>query len=107
MRIATSQLIPTTAVGQAEADTFFQRNEPGTLPLGEPILLVRGSLDFSVPAVVTKALHARLCGNGETVRLSVYPGFGHDGVLAPSFDETIGWIRARVAGDVADSDCGA
>lgn len=101
------QLFPTTPAGHAAADAFFARNEPGTLPLKKPILLVQGSLDASVPAVVTKKLHERLCEAGETVRLSTYPWSGHDGVLAPSFDETIGWIRARVAGDAAGSDCGA
>ncbi|MFN7956126.1 MAG: lipase family protein [bacterium] len=104
--ISPSQLFPTTPAGRAATDAFFQRNEPGTLPLGKPILLVQGSLDFSVPVFVTQALHTRLCDNDETVTLSVYPGFGHDGVLAPSFEETIGWIRARVAREVADSDCG-
>lgn len=100
-----AQFSPPTPAGQAAVDAFFRRNEPGTVPLGKPILLVQGSADGSVPLFVTRALHKRLCDSGETVRLSVYRGLGHDEVLAPSLGDTLAWIRARVAGEAAESDC--
>lgn len=97
-KVTPDQFDPPTAAGKAARDAFFARNEIGDRPLGKPAMLVQGGADGSVPPAITQRLHDTYCAAGETIRLDMYPGRSHDGVLPPSFDSTVAWIRARLKG---------
>jgi pimeloyl-ACP methyl ester carboxylesterase len=84
---------------------LLRRNSPGHAPTKTPILLVQGSADGVIPASLTTALHRRLCAIGDRVRLALYPGATHGDVLARSAGDVARWLRARLAGAPAATDC--
>jgi pimeloyl-ACP methyl ester carboxylesterase len=90
---------------QPEVAAWFARNEPGRRPSSGPILLLQGANDEFVPELVTTDLAARLCANGDTVEYRVFPGADHDRVISRGYDDLLGWLRQRFAGEPAASTC--
>lgn len=87
-----------TPAGHAAVETYLAANEPGTMPMGVPTLLLQGSDDTTIPAVATEMLRGRLCGAGESVDHREYAGVDHGGILWASGADLSTWIADRFAG---------
>jgi alpha-beta hydrolase superfamily lysophospholipase len=86
--------------------TISLQNSPGAAPTPVPVLLTQGTADRIVPAPVTVGFARRLCAEGDTVDLHLYPGVEHleaGIVVAP---DVAAWITARFADRAAPSTCG-
>ena len=57
--------------------TIAAKNNPGGAPTQAPILITQGDADPIVAPGVTKQFVNKLCKNGETVELRLYPGVQH------------------------------
>jgi pimeloyl-ACP methyl ester carboxylesterase len=85
--------------------TISRQNSPGATPIGVPVLITQGGADKVVPVAVTQRLAAKLCTQGETVDLRIYPSVEHleaGIVVAPDVGA---WIAGRFAGRPAPSTC--
>ncbi|HEU5267997.1 MAG TPA: lipase family protein [Jatrophihabitans sp.] len=102
--------IPVTDVFVPNADTsamdsVLARNEPATLHLHAPVLVVQGSADVTVAKPQTDAVVAALCANGATLEYRVYPGADHRGSVAASLTDVENWVGQRLTGVRAPSTC--
>jgi pimeloyl-ACP methyl ester carboxylesterase len=64
-----------------------------------PLLMIQGGNDEQIPVASTQLLASHLCGLGQDLERWVYPGQSHAGVIAPSFNDMVHWIRDRFAGE--------
>ncbi len=103
--VPAADLDTPTPAGASAIEDFLRRNEPGTEPLGVPVLLVQGADDDTVPQAATELLHTTLCDADEVAALRVYPDVGHDEVLDPSRPDVVAWVTDRLAGTAAPG-CG-
>jgi alpha-beta hydrolase superfamily lysophospholipase len=80
-------------------------NEPATLHLTVPVLLLQGGADTTIPQRATDALDKQLCANGTKTDYQIYPGAGHEPLVPDSGADAKSWIDARFAGTPATSGC--
>jgi alpha-beta hydrolase superfamily lysophospholipase len=81
-------------------------NDVDGAKLAAPTLLLQGSADALVPAVVTAALARDLCASTPKLTYSAYPGATHFTIVSASLKEAQTWIGARFAGQPPTSNCG-
>jgi alpha-beta hydrolase superfamily lysophospholipase len=62
-------------------------NEPGTLQIAVPTLVVQGTTDDTVAPSWTDAVVRALCANGDLLRYTVYPGATHETIVDRSKTE--------------------
>jgi hypothetical protein len=84
---------------------FFARNSPGQQPASAPLLVISGDSDPDVPSSLTAAAVSRLCRQKDRVVFVSYPNFAASALIGNSVSEQVSWIRARVAGRAAPSNC--
>ena len=82
-------------------------NEPGTLRIVAPTLLIQGTADKTVPPSGTDAVDRDLCRSGNVVSYRTYPEESHEGVLSAARADIEAWVDARFSGAVATSNCDA
>ena len=82
-------------------------NAAGRRPIAAPIAIFHGEDDQIVPANTSRRLLTRLCAEGDTAWLRLYPGEGHATVLTASQGEAIRWMAARLAGGASLTSCPA
>jgi len=84
---------------------LFVENDPEDFAVASPVplLIIQGGADEQIPVVSTELLAQHLCGVGQDLERWIYPGQSHAGVIGPSFDDMVHWIKDRFAG-VADPD---
>lgn len=82
-------------------------NEPATLHISAPSLIVQGTTDDTVMPSWTDAVVRALCGKGDTVKYIIYPGATHETIVDRSKMDVQGWVDARFAGATAQSNCSA
>ena len=82
-------------------------NEPGSLHLAVPALIVQGAADKTVPQPASDALFKQLCAGGANLGYDVYPGVDHQPLVTASGADARAWIDARFAGTPATSGCGS
>ena len=82
-------------------------NEPGSMEIPAPVLVVQGANDFVVLASSTDTAIGRLCDGGNIVDYRRYPGAIHGDVLVEAGPEILAWVGERMAGGDARSTCGA
>lgn len=80
-------------------------NEPGTLRIPVPTLVVQGLGDVTVLPEHTADAVRGLCGNGSLVEYRTYPGVDHDGSMVSGADHAQAWMAARFAGQPATGNC--
>jgi alpha-beta hydrolase superfamily lysophospholipase len=85
----------------------FAKNEPGSLSYSTPTLLVQGTADQTVDAIMSDDLAKRLCKNGVPLTYREYDGADHQSVMTQSLGDVYAWVRQRFAGDAVKSTCGA
>jgi pimeloyl-ACP methyl ester carboxylesterase len=82
-------------------------NDPGTLHIVAPTLLVQGTADSTVPPTNTDIVDQDLCRNGSSVLYRTYPDTSHDGLLTASKTDAQAWVDARFAGGSVANNCAA
>jgi pimeloyl-ACP methyl ester carboxylesterase len=85
--------------------TLLAENDPESFDSASPVplLIIQGGADEQIPVASTQLLAQHLCGVGQDLERWIYPGQSHAGVIGPSFDDMVHWIKDRFAG-VADPD---
>ena len=63
-----------------------------------PLLMIQGGADEQIPVASTQLLASHLCALGQDLERWIYPGQSHAGVIGPSFNDMVHWIRDRFAG---------
>jgi fermentation-respiration switch protein FrsA (DUF1100 family) len=85
--------------------SILRENQPGTVAVETPLLIIHGEADEQIPVASSQALFERLCGLGQVVERRTYPDLGHAEVVIPSFPDMLIWMEDRVAGTPAGSGC--
>ncbi|WP_158608001.1 alpha/beta hydrolase family protein [Nocardia panacis] len=83
-----------TADMSAFLDVLAQ-NDPSGLTFPQPVLVLQGRADTTIPAVATDAMVAQQRAAGQPVDYRTYQGVDHRGVLDASFADTLAWVNAR------------
>jgi pimeloyl-ACP methyl ester carboxylesterase len=75
-------------------------NDPQQFPSPSPVplLMIQGGADEQIPPVSTKILAEHLCTIGQNLERWIYPGQSHAGVIAPSANDMVHWMKDRFAG---------
>ena len=84
---------------------FFSRNTPGQKPARSPLLVISGEVDPAIPSDMSEKTVARMCKQGDRILFLKYPDADASGVMGSSMADQISWIKARIAGYVAPSNC--
>jgi alpha-beta hydrolase superfamily lysophospholipase len=80
-------------------------NRAGNTPTAAPLYIVQGTADLIVRPMVTKRFAARLCANGETVRLDLLADVGHMGSGKAAAPDMVNWMVSLFAGNPPPNDC--
>ena len=83
------------------------RNEPGTLKISVPTLVVQGSADVTVFPATTDALTRQLCAKGNVLSYKVIAEADHEGSMVLGQSAALKWVNARFAGKAAANECSA
>ena len=101
----TSDIIMADPAQVAAVATVLDRNSPGHIDPGIPILLVQGEADEQIPVAVSAVLAAKYCALHAVVERRTYPGATHDGVLDDAHDDVVAWLNDRYLANPAPSTC--
>ena len=80
-------------------------NDPATLKITVPTLVVQGTADTTVMPSWTDATVRGLCRNGSPVLYTTYDGADHETIVSRSADEASRWIDHRFKAMPATSNC--
>ena len=83
------------------------RNEPGTLKISVPTLVVQGAADVTVFPATTDALTRQLCAKGNVLSYKVFAEADHQGSMVSGQTAALEWVNARFAGKPAANECSA
>lgn len=81
------------------------QNEPGTLAISVPTLVMQGTADVTVRPQDTDASVRELCAKGNVVTYKTFPGRDHDGVMAAGAPDALAFLADRFAGAPAAGNC--
>ncbi|WP_067702155.1 alpha/beta hydrolase family protein [Nocardia jejuensis] len=73
----------------------LNENDPSTLAFTQPLLVLQGRADTTVPALATDAMVAQQRMGGRPVQYRGYPEADHRGVLDASFEDALDWVNTR------------
>ena len=86
---------------------FGANNEPGTLKISVPTLVVQGAADATVFPATTDALTRQLCAKGNVLSYKVFAEADHQGSMVSGQTAALEWVNARFAGKAAANECSA
>ena len=89
-----NQLVEPTADISAVVN-YVEKNDPGELKIGAPVLLEQGSSDTTVLPPFTAALAKSLAGVGDTVTEHTYVGATHSTVLTAAQSDQAAFLKKR------------
>lgn len=89
----------TTTTPGVSWDRRLEDNDPTTVGLRVPVLLVHGERDQLLPVDDSVGAYGRLCSLGTTVRLERYASAAHGDIVDHSSAEVVHWLDDRLAGD--------
>jgi len=84
--------------------TYLAESDPGGAVAPDPVLIVQGAKDTTVPQRMTRILAERWCGGGQALERWVDPEAGHSTVLQ-LFPQMRQWTLDRVSGRPAADGC--
>ena len=84
---------------------FTTANALGQAHIAQPLLLIAGDADQTVPYPVVVASVKTACQAKLPIHFSTYKGLDHDPTMDQSTPEQLAWVRARYAGEPATSNC--
>ncbi|WP_194852891.1 S9 family peptidase [Nocardia sp. SYP-A9097] len=73
----------------------LNENDPSTLTFTQPLLVLQGRADTTVPALATDAMVVQQRTAGQPVQYRTYPGVDHRGVLEASYTDALNWVDGR------------
>nr|WP_246505038.1 lipase family protein [Microvirga antarctica] len=82
-------------------------NDPGHLKIAAPTLIMQGAQDVTVLPRTTDAVARDLCKRGNALTYRVFPSADHESVVQQGGGEAAAWIRARLEGESATTNCQA
>lgn len=85
--------------------TIAADNDPRTLKIAGPTLVLQGTADDTVLPAWTDAVVRALCRNGTSVAYRVYPGASHETIVTRAAADIRTWIDARFARKKPSGDC--
>ena len=103
--IPKDQFVP--GVDLSAVLTWTAKNDPGTLHIAAPTLIMQGGADVTVLPRTTDVVAGKLCKNGTALSYRVFPSADHEAVVQQGNAEAQDWVRARFAGTAATSNCNA
>ena len=80
-------------------------NEPDSLRIAAPTLVVQGTADDTVLPPRTDSVVRSLCKNGNNLQYTVYPGATHETIVTQAAAQIRSWVDARFAGTKMESNC--
>lgn len=80
-------------------------NEPGTVRIQAPVLIIHGELDEQIPVATSATLKVTMCRKGTVVTRKVYPGADHGGAALVSLFDVSSWLKDRIDGRAAKNGC--
>jgi hypothetical protein len=83
----------------------FAANRAGAAPLAGPLFAIAGEADRAVPLAAVRDVVDRACRNRQQIEFRSYPGLDHDATMLESVPDQIAWIKERVVGKAAPSNC--
>ncbi|CAN5383512.1 alpha/beta fold hydrolase [soil metagenome] len=86
---------------------MVRRNEPGTLRIVAPTLLMQGTEDVTVLPGDTDGVAKQLCARGNRLDYRPVAGADHDGSMEKGGAAALAWIDARFKRERAASNCRA
>jgi acetyl esterase/lipase len=84
---------------------LLHQNSAGNRPSGAPLLIVQGTVDTTIPKILTDAFAKKACAAGDTVDYRTYEGAAHGSIIVAARDDLIAWLADRAAGRPAPSTC--
>ncbi|MFF1394112.1 alpha/beta fold hydrolase [Streptomyces sp. NPDC058287] len=79
------------------AALLAHHSEPPVTRYREPVLIVQGTADTTVPAVTSKEMAAALARAGTRVTYTSYEGVDHPSLPVTALDDVDAWLDARLA----------
>ncbi|MTE11823.1 lipase family protein [Nocardia aurantiaca] len=73
----------------------LNENDPSALTFTQPLLVLQGRADTTIPAVATDAMVVQQRAGGQPVQYRTYLGADHRGVLDASFNDALTWVDTR------------
>ncbi|BEK93454.1 alpha/beta hydrolase family protein [Nocardia seriolae] len=73
----------------------LNENDPSALSFTQPLLVLQGRSDTTVPPPATDAMVVQQRAGGQPVQYHTYPGVDHRGVLEASFNDALVWVDTR------------
>lgn len=101
--IAKDQFLPNPTLGPFLA--IAARNEPASLRIMSPTLVMQGGDDVTVRPQDTDQTVRRLCAAGAPLEYRVFPGVDHNGVMGSGADVALEWMTGRFAGRTSMGNC--
>lgn len=101
--IASEQFLPAPDLAP-----FFEAaslNEPGTLTIPVPTLILQGDKDVTVFPQATDLLARQLCERGNDLEYQVVEGADHDGAMTLGAPTAVAWMADRFAGKPSAPNC--
>ena len=80
-------------------------NEPGSVRIPAPVLIVHGDRDEQIPVATSAKLLSRMCANGTVVQRKTFRGQDHGGAALASIGDVVAFGVARMAGIPASTSC--
>jgi hypothetical protein len=102
--LAASLRAGTVADTHPALAALIAENDTGIVAHGLPVIILQGVDDPVAPFPDQNAFVRRLCALGMPVRYPNYLRTRHE-TRYVGFEEAVAWMRARVAGESAPSDC--
>ncbi len=81
------------------------KNEPGTLDIPVPTLILQGTADVTVFPQATDLLARQLCARGNALEYRTLSGADHDGSMTDGAAAALDWLADRFAGKPATPNC--
>lgn len=101
--IARDQFLPNPALAPFLA--IAARNEPGSLRITSPTLVMQGGADVTVRPQDTDLTVRQLCAASTPLAYQTFAGVDHGGVMASGAEAARAWMAARFAGQPAAGNC--
>lgn len=86
---------------------FVAEDDSLTRRPAQPLLVLAGGADRSVPPQSIRQVAAEACRQGYHLQFRVFPGLDHDPLMDKSTPYQLRWINARFAGKPAPDNCAA
>lgn len=82
---------------------FFAENRVEARSVAGPVFATAGEGDTAVPIGAVREVIRRACRHRQNVHFRTYPGLEHDEAMRQTLPDQIQWIKARFAGEPAES----